>query len=96
MDKFYPSEVTLTGEDFAKLIRDGLIKRGLVPPIGDPIRDKFEWKYSIDTHKNRKGWDRYSVTVYKGVPEPEPEPQKPYEAGDWRDPEISKNYDDSQ
>lgn len=73
-------EIKLSPTTFAKFLRDGLIAKNLIPPIGHPLREQYEWKFSIDCVD--EGWE---LTVFRNlIPEKEPE-KEPYKEGDWKE-----------
>lgn len=73
-------EIKISGLDFGKLLRDILIQRKIIAPLGHPIRDTYNWSYRIDKLEAR---EHYELVVYRYEIEKDPEPEKPYQAGDW-------------
>jgi hypothetical protein len=88
MNTFEASEVTIQGEDFARLLRDALIQRGIVPPLGHEIRDEYEYEFAV-LDPERTG-TTYILQISRKKKEKTPEPKPEYQAGDWKDSEVDK------
>lgn len=80
------AKVTISGYELALAAYAGLVKNKEIPNL--PEGKVWDWKFSLPNPNDLKSIELSFTPKNKEV-EPKEE-KKPYQAGDWKDPEVDK------